>query len=512
MVTLDNHNEVQDQEPAPEDGSPISGTSGTSELTTNTDDVLLVTEPPSISQPVHPVLSATMAHFDGEVFKIDGVTYHLKDIKVDYLRKFCRNNDVKMSDPPHKSLRTSSRKIVEEEIKAKKGRILNDEPDPWCKKKDKDDGKPTWVNRYRLANVIFSEHCRQTVSERGKTLTREELDLGLKTDQRVYEKIAAEYNKTGVPAYDEVQYDCVTIVGAKNLPSNFEPIDWQDAKKATKECINHLEKARQNFETSGTHDSDIEDAAEQNGMEIGRFTNIHYVVYWNLFVEENGDLFVALTGELDESVYGDSTTNKTVDSTRKKRKHNDMVEALQNNVDVDKERLHVEKERLACEDRRLACEDRRNDLLQAQVEAHQKQAEASQMQAQASRMQAQASRRQAAAMEYSAMTENIHRMTQDRLSLEGKLEQYEETLCRRISSRKEMKKRMKAHQQRKAARQDQFRDDDDGYSSEESNASLMDKWESVSSDLKVLRTQIKKHYEKHFSTSNSNETDDSEVE
>jgi hypothetical protein len=88
-----------------------------------------------------------MAHFDGSKFKIDGIEYELKDIKIDYLRKFCRSNDVRMTEPPHKTLRTGTGLVVIEEIKGKKGRIGNNQPDPWSNGKDKTDRKPTLVKR-----------------------------------------------------------------------------------------------------------------------------------------------------------------------------------------------------------------------------------------------------------------------------------------------------------------------------------------------------------------------------
>jgi hypothetical protein len=460
--------------------SPASGTFGTSGLI-NDDEVLVVQPPPvpaSVQVP-HPVVSATMAHFDGSMFNIDGSEYELKDIKVDYLRKFCRSNDVRMTEPPHKTLRTGTRLVVIEEIKAKKGRIVNSEPDPWSKDKDKADKKPAWVNRYRLANVVFSEECRPFVAERGKSLTREELDLGMKTDQKVYEKVAAEYNKIGVDAYDDIQYSFIQITGSRNMPYNFDSITWQDAKKATKECINNLEKARKNLEISGTHDSDIEDASEHNGMKIGPFTNMHHVVYWNLFAEDHGDIFLAFTGELDGSVFDDSMSTKPADNSKKKRKQNDMVEMFKNSVDVDSERL--------------AIDNRRNELLLAQVEANERQAEAN--------------HRQAAAMEYSARTENIHRLTQDHLALQQKKEQCVATLREKCGGRKDFKKRFKEHNNRKVGRQVSQENDDD-YSSVESNASLMDEWEQLSSRLKILEAELTKQYEKHY---NSNSNNDSNV-
>ena len=42
-------------------------------------------------------------------------------------------------------------------------------------------------------------------------------------------------------------------------------------------------------------------------MEVEKFTNFHYVVYWNLFAEVNQDLFAVLTRELDGSVFNEST-------------------------------------------------------------------------------------------------------------------------------------------------------------------------------------------------------------
>jgi hypothetical protein len=75
------------------------------------------------------------------------------------------------------------------------------------------------------------------LSNRGKCLTREELDLGLKTDQRTFEKVAAEYNKIDIASYDDIQFPEFTVTGSKNLPSNFNPISWEDAKKATKDCL-----------------------------------------------------------------------------------------------------------------------------------------------------------------------------------------------------------------------------------------------------------------------------------
>jgi hypothetical protein len=129
-------------------------------------------------------------------------------------------------------------------MKAKKGRMLNNEPDPWANYDGKDNSKPACVSLYRLANVVFSDECQIAVSNRVNCLTRAELDVGLKTDQRTFDKVASEYNKKDVPFYDDIQYPEFTVTATKNIPSNFEEIDWEITKKdliyVISMILNHL--------------------------------------------------------------------------------------------------------------------------------------------------------------------------------------------------------------------------------------------------------------------------------
>jgi hypothetical protein len=443
----------------------------TSSLSTN-QDVVVVPSPVGNEAP-HPITNATFEHFLGDSFLIDGVEYRLKDVKVDLLRRFCVKNGVKTTAPPHKSLRLGTKKTVVEEIKAKKGRMLNNEPDPWANLAEGNDkSKPAWINRYRLANVVFSEECRSVVANRGKSLTREELDLGLKTDQRIFEKVAVEYNRPGVPAYDLVQFPDFSVVGSKNEPCNFDAIGWEEAKKATKECIHHLEKARKNFEISGCHDSDLEDAAETNGMKIGKFTNFHYVVYWNLFAEVNQELFSVLTGELDASVFKESFSVHASDDihslqggSKRKRKTNDILfDAFHTSAVTDQKRAILEE-------KRLAIDDERNELLKVQVAA---------------------AKKHAAAVQDVCDAEKLHKLTQDQSILRQQQQSYRTALINRYGKFSEVKKRMKAHQRRKATRKE-----DDCDTSIESNASLMDEMEDVADRLNRIKEDILDHYNKN---------------
>ena len=80
-------------------------------------------------------------------------------------------------------------------------------------------------------------------------------------------------------------------------------------------------------------------------MDIGRFTNYHYIVYWNLFAELNKELFTTLKGELDATVFPESGSGNsaasasaaTILSKKQKRSNNDLlIEAFQSTVNTDK--------------------------------------------------------------------------------------------------------------------------------------------------------------------------------
>jgi hypothetical protein len=82
-----------------------------------------------------------------------------------------------------------------------KARRDNGEQDPWSKEKKADEKKKAFVNRFRLANFVSSDHLRSAVLQFGRALTKEGLDEGKKTNQKLYELVCSEYNKTSVDEY-----------------------------------------------------------------------------------------------------------------------------------------------------------------------------------------------------------------------------------------------------------------------------------------------------------------------
>jgi hypothetical protein len=125
------------------------------------------------------------------------------------------------------------------------------------------------------------------VLTRGQSCSRAELDLGFKSDQKLYERIAVEYNKKGVDGYDRVQ--CQLDLAPNNLPQNFTEIEWRSVSKIWKECVYKVEQAVAWKNRSGNSDSDDD---EENG-DIDNFIKLQYVKYWYLLSEEHPSLFHA---------------------------------------------------------------------------------------------------------------------------------------------------------------------------------------------------------------------------
>jgi hypothetical protein len=66
-----------------------------------------------------------------------------------------------------------------------------------------------------------------------RALTKEELDEGKKTNQKLYELVCSEYNKILVDEYWALHFPVKVL--DKNLPSNFSPTEWNDVKIAWNE-------------------------------------------------------------------------------------------------------------------------------------------------------------------------------------------------------------------------------------------------------------------------------------
>jgi hypothetical protein len=193
------------------------------------------------------------------------------------------------------------------------------------------------VNRYRLANVLFSESVRDVVLNRRQPLTKKDLDKRLTLDQTFHENIAREYNTSGLHQYDALQFPQFQFtILPTNLPDNFTEIHWTDVKKVWRECVKEVERAISEKNMSGKNDPSDED--EEALERIGSFTKHAYVEYWFCYAEQYPQLFKSMNTPLPEGAFNESSSPETSSSgVFKKRMASDIY------LQMQKKHLHIQQ-------------------------------------------------------------------------------------------------------------------------------------------------------------------------
>ena len=110
----------------------------------------------------------------------------------------------------------------------------------------------TKMNRRRLINVLFGDVIRPLLATRGQTLSKDDLNDSLKTDQVLHEKVIVEYNRTNVYSYDNDAHPDV-----QSGPNNFlatGDITWERSLSTTKDMTKEYEFCHTNWKRSGQHE------------------------------------------------------------------------------------------------------------------------------------------------------------------------------------------------------------------------------------------------------------------
>jgi hypothetical protein len=404
-----------------------------------------------------PVATAIMDDVDLEEGTIKGVTW--KKIYLKDLRKFCYKNDVRLDDGT--SVRKTPKNTLTALIREKKIRIGNGQEDPWmllerAKKSNKKLAPVIMgVNRYRLANVIFGDACRNCLENLGHTLNKDELTAGLKSDQTVYEAVALQYNDKD--EYNDLQYTGISIPGGTD-PSIFQAISWDEAKRVTNECLRTLEKAMRQMTVSGSHGSDIEEGTAptvsgSHGSDIeegtaplpGLQSKFPYVFYWFEFQKEHSLFFRNMTTNLPEDVFretGKRGGTNFVKNNNNKKKKDEVAVALNTMNDLEEKKLSLEMKRFEALERKVGLDEKKVGAIIDANLVHKETAIVNQIQALQSTKRGLASE---------------------------KLELQKELVEECDGDRKQTKHRQKAHRERKKTRGG-GKDPD----TPESNASMMD--------------------------------------
>ena len=102
------------------------------------------------------------------------------------------------------------------------------------------------INRKRYMNVMFSKNVIGPLANRGKSLSKEELTAGKKTDEDLHKLICREYNNK--KKHNE---NVFMVLGSTVDPSSFEgPIVWQQSAKALKDIAKDYEYCYSNWKKS----------------------------------------------------------------------------------------------------------------------------------------------------------------------------------------------------------------------------------------------------------------------
>lgn len=151
------------------------------------------------------------------------------------------------------------------------------------------------MNRKRFINVLFGDVVRPKLATRGRTLTKEELTLGLKRDQRLHELIASEYNNP--KRYNSTAHN----VGFKADASSFQAITWPRSRDLLSNLVGEYEKVFYNWKKSGNHGS-FEDSAKMKGKKNGGFEDFaktnRSLIYFHCYVATFPNVLENVTGEL----------------------------------------------------------------------------------------------------------------------------------------------------------------------------------------------------------------------
>jgi hypothetical protein len=274
--------------------------------------------------------------------------YPIGKISTAILRKFCGYNHI--VDPIEgKSLQKKTKLAACIAIVAFKDDPTLRRTLANAKKTSSTASSPVSVNRFRLANVVFGEICKDKMSARGQALDRDCLDAGRKGDQNLFELVASEYNSDNT-LYGSDHFPSAALIDFKrNDPAIFQEITWRDAQRVFKEAVKLYETSYQNWKVSGNHE-DLE-----NSLPFSSFTKCQYVMYWHEFLQINKGLLAKFAGFLPEDVFFEScerASMKTAQTRKRKsdnsavamKEFNDLV-AVSSSVTVEKDKVILNRQK-----------------------------------------------------------------------------------------------------------------------------------------------------------------------
>ena len=170
-----------------------------------------------------------------------------------------------------------------------------------------------FINVQRLLNVIFSAEYKPKFEERGKSLTRKELENKDRVDQDIWVDVFVAYLDSDCNHYGKHAFDSLAM--AKD-PSKFQQVgigvnDWAKFQKRFNALMGEYEKKIQASKVSGYHGDPLQDCKNDELLYLHAYMSI----------PANDGMYSSCCALLPLSVFCDSAEkNKTDSSTSNHRK------------------------------------------------------------------------------------------------------------------------------------------------------------------------------------------------
>jgi hypothetical protein len=150
--------------------------------------------------------------------------------------------------------------------------------------------------------------------ERGGDLTKEDLDVGRKKDQDLYEMPLREYNDRSITVYGESAFPRIWTSSKIGLSDNFETISCSaDIKTPYHDLLNRYVDVQSGMQLSGTYDDGEE-------IPIQKYSLMIIMQYFHYQVENNPGVFKKAHGDLPDDANYDSVNNKLASMKRETKR------------------------------------------------------------------------------------------------------------------------------------------------------------------------------------------------
>ena len=192
------------------------------------------------------------------------------------------------------------------------------------KKKDATKKKVVVVNRKHFINVLFDEAFLPKLATRGKSLNKDQMTDGLKTDELLFRDFIVLYNNK-----EDYNDDEHPELGVKGDPSSFNAITWEAARTFFRSLLKDYDGCLANWKKSGNHGGfgdnqkkPFDDFKKNRGDMLYLHEFAHQVpdVLKHVLTQLNADAFHESISDDDEAGTAIGSELAKLATSKKKRK------------------------------------------------------------------------------------------------------------------------------------------------------------------------------------------------